>query len=531
MVAIDTSATERALGAIGTTFRLTRLYPATHPAVLEAMRQIGTALPALAALGTVEWKVGATGFHWHGQHLLPRNTQVAELTGLLYARGVRAISLHPGVTPEHVLALFGVATGAILPDDATLGRVALIVGRRASQRLSMGRAAVPAPPPAAPAPPIVSPAAVAPGAPSAAGETLQALEKPIAGPSPGELAAPRRSSGIVFRPDVLPADVETRRAVALMAGADTPDEQLAALAKLEKIAPDLIALRDVALVAETVAALDALLVRVEDPAVTEAIGRAAGALTEPAIVERMVARLGEPRVPPAERGALVDAVGARAGVAAGRVLDAFLAAPPDLREPYRAAMRKAAERAIEPLQERLQDSRPEVVAAAAQFLGHSGNPQAVPLLTPLIRHRAEGVREAALHALAEIGGREIARPAIPPLKDESVVVRAAAAKAIGVAGDPGSTTVLVRRLEQEQDEGVLAELLRAIGRLGAPEALEALAKFAEPGTMMKRRTPYIRSAAIEGIGRLSRPEARALLELYSHDKEPTVRRAAEAMLK
>ena len=279
MVAIDTSTTERALGAIGTTFRLTRLYPATHPAVLEAMRQIGASLPALAALGTVEWKVGATGFHWHGQHLLPRNTQVAELTGLLYARGVRAISLHPGITPEHVLALFGVATGAILPDDATLGRIALIVGRRASQRLSMARGA---PPPAAPTPPVVPPAAVVPGAPSAAGQTLLALETPIAGPSPGELTQSRRSSGIVFRQDALPPDVEGRRAVALMSGADTSEEQLAALAKLLAIAPELLALRDIALVAETVAALDALLVRVSDPAVGEAIGKAAEALTDPA---------------------------------------------------------------------------------------------------------------------------------------------------------------------------------------------------------------------------------------------------------
>src|SRR5213083_693718 len=115
-MAIDTGAVDRALGAIGTTFRLTRLYPPSHPAVLEAMRQISASLPGLAALGTVEWKIGATGLHWHGQHLLPRNTQVAELAGLLYARGVRAIQVNPGVTPEQSLALFGWAIGTIATD-------------------------------------------------------------------------------------------------------------------------------------------------------------------------------------------------------------------------------------------------------------------------------------------------------------------------------------------------------------------------------------------------------------------------------
>ena len=47
---MDTSSIERALGAVGSAFRLTRLYPATHPAVTEAMRQVATSLPGLAAL-------------------------------------------------------------------------------------------------------------------------------------------------------------------------------------------------------------------------------------------------------------------------------------------------------------------------------------------------------------------------------------------------------------------------------------------------------------------------------------------------
>jgi HEAT repeat protein len=132
--------------------------------------------------------------------------------------------------------------------------------------------------------------------------------------------------------------------------------------------------------------------------------------------------------------------------------------------------------------------------------------------------------------MAEIGGKEIARPAVAALRDPSAPVRAAATRVIGVGGDPSATQVLVRRLEHEEDEGVLAGILTAVGRLGAPEALNLLAKYAEPGGFLKRRTPHLRAAAIEGIGYLHTTEARALLELYSHDKEPTVRRAAEAAL-
>ncbi len=499
----QTSGIEQVLGALGTTFRLTRLYPPSHPAVIEAMRHIADALAAVAGDGQLEWKVGATGLHVQGQQLAPRNAQIAELSGLLFTRGVRGIELRAGVTPEHLLALTRVATGMAPPDDPSLGRITLQTSRRTTQRL----AAMNPPTPGVPSP--------------GAGTT---------GLSPAQQLAPRRS-GPIFRPDVVPADIETKRALAVVRSEDAVEARLAAVQQIAKLAPDLLALRDVAAVAETISGLDDALLTARDPGLVDGIGVAAAALSEPAMVGRLVQRLGEPHVPPAERAAVVTAVGALAAVATPMVVEAYLAAPPDRREPYRAVMRAAVDRALEPLQARLSDQRPEAVVTAAEFLGLTGSPAAIPILLTLMRHASDGVREAALLALAEIGGREVVRPAMPALKDTSVVVRLAAAKTIGVAGDPTATAVLVRRLEIEEDEGVQAELLRSIGRLGAPEALAVLAKFAEPGGLLKRRTPYVRSAAIEGLGQLSRPEARGLLELYRQEKEPTVRRAAEAALR
>jgi len=343
------------------------------------------------------------------------------------------------------------------------------------------------------------------------------------------MAGKRASSA--FRPDVLPIDVEVKRAVAALGSATTPEEQSAAVDKLAAVAPQLLGLHDVAVVAEAIAALDRLLPTANDPKLTEAIGQAALALSERTLVERLVHRLGEPRVPPEQREALVAAVGALASLSMGLVLDAFLAAPVDLRAPYRGAVRKAADRALEPLQGKLADKDAQVVAAAAEFVGLTGSPQAVTLLIPLLRHPSEFVREAALLGLAEAGGREIARPAMPALKDESVAVRAAAVRAVAAGGDPTSSTVLIRRVEQEPDEGVQAELLRAIGRLGAREALDILSRYAEPGGMMHRRSTTVRAAAVEALQHIARPEARGLLELYTKDKEPAVRKAAEAGLK
>jgi len=525
-MAVDTTALERALGAIGTTFRLSRLYPPTHPAVQESLRQFSAALPGLAAVGTVELKIGASGLHWHGQHLLPRNTQVAELSELLYARGVRSIQTNPGLTAEHVLALFAVATGGLAPDDHSLGRITLLLGRRSIRAVRPA----PAPPPPAPPPPQAPQPVPQPPPPAP-----PPLPTPPAAGAPARAAAPgmaeSRGSSPVFRPDVVPPDVEGRRAVAALREAATPEEQRAAVEKLESLVKDLVGLRDLAAIGEVIAALDAALPKVQDNEVAERIGALGAAMTEPAVVERMVKRLGEARVPPAERAILVKAVGALAAVTTNAVLDTFRTTPAELREPYRAVIRAAAERSVEALQARLADKDETVVAAAAEFLGLSGSPQVVPLLVELVHHRADIVREAALHAMAEIGGRDVARPAMPALKDESPHVRAAAARVIGVGGEVAATTVLARRLEQEEDEGVLAEMLKAIGRLGAKEALEILARHADPGGRGRRRSAHVRAAAVEGLGHIKRGEARALLELYSRDKDPSVQRAAEAGLK
>src|SRR6266699_397892 len=414
-MAADNAGVDRALGAIGTTFRLTRLYPPSHPAVIESLRQIGEAIPALAALGTVEWKVGVTGLHWHGQHLLPRNAQIAELAGLLYARGVRTVTLNPGMTPDHVLTLFQVATGIAPPNDGALGRIALALGRRTAARLERLR------------PPTAGPGAPAtPDPPAASTPATEVTTEQSSAAAAEALMAGKRASA-AFRPDVLPVDVEVRRAVTALGNATTPEEQSAAVEHLAALAPQVLGLRDVAIAADAIAALDRLLPTAKDPRLLETIDRAALALSERALVERLVHRLGESRVPPEEREALVAAL---ASLSMGLVLDAFLSASVDLRAPYRGAVRKAADRALEPLQGKLADRDPQVVAAAAEFVGLTGSPQAVTLLIPLLRHASEFVREAALLGLAEAGGREVARPAMPALKDESVAVRAAAARAV-----------------------------------------------------------------------------------------------------
>src|SRR2546428_4018999 len=80
---------ERALGAIATTFRLARLYPPTHPAVVESMHQVTAALPGLAELGPVEWRITATGLQWQGPQLPGRGAPGGGAGGPVFAPGHR----------------------------------------------------------------------------------------------------------------------------------------------------------------------------------------------------------------------------------------------------------------------------------------------------------------------------------------------------------------------------------------------------------------------------------------------------------
>src|SRR5258705_8160625 len=110
----------------------------------------------------------------------------------------------------------------------------------------------------------------------------------------------------------------------------------------------------------------------------------------------MVARLGEARVPPAERAHLVHAVGALGAVSGGLVVDAYLHAAAERREAYRAAMRAAGGRTIGPLHSPVQSKVPEVGAAPPEFLGLTRRPPVGASLLTLTHHGDERVREAAL---------------------------------------------------------------------------------------------------------------------------------------
>jgi HEAT repeat protein/PBS lyase HEAT-like repeat-containing protein len=173
-----------------------------------------------------------------------------------------------------------------------------------------------------------------------------------------------------------------------------------------------------------------------------------------------------------------------------------------------------------------------VVRNVAELVGELGLEEAVPALARQLDHDDERVRKAVALALAKTGSRAAAEPLRRALKDKSPEVRIQAA--LGVGGRKASALAmpLVVAMGEEEDEAVEQELMLALGRIGSPDAVQALIKFAQPGGKLFGRKPTaLRVTAVEALRLAATPAAIGTLEGLGADGDKQVRAAAQAALK
>jgi HEAT repeat protein len=172
-----------------------------------------------------------------------------------------------------------------------------------------------------------------------------------------------------------------------------------------------------------------------------------------------------------------------------------------------------------------------VVRNVADLMGDLGLESAVPALAKALEHTDERVRKAVALALAKIGTRQAAEPLRRALRDKDPGVRMQAA--LGVGGRKASALAmpLVVALEEEKDPSVEKELVLALGRIGSPDAVQALIKIAQPsGKLFGRKPTALRMIAVEGLRLSSTPAALGTLQGLSNDGDKQVRAAAQQAL-
>lgn len=136
------------------------------------------------------------------------------------------------------------------------------------------------------------------------------------------------------------------------------------------------------------------------------------------------------------------------------------------------------------LQKALEDPALEVVVEAAEDLGNLGLPEAVPVLTALLRHPFEPVRQTAAQALERVADASVLEELLTGLDDAAVTVRFSLVGAVGHAAGDGRTLSeamrarLLARLEKlllhDTDPGVRSRAARVLGDCGPPSLLPTL---------------------------------------------------------
>jgi HEAT repeat protein len=167
-----------------------------------------------------------------------------------------------------------------------------------------------------------------------------------------------------------------------------------------------------------------------------------------------------------------------------------------------------------------------VVRNVADLVGELGLEAAVPALTKQLEHDDERVRRQVALALAKIGTRSAAEPLRRALRDSSSDVRRQAA--LGVGGRKASALAmpLVVALEEEKDPDVVRELIFALGRIGSPDAVQALIKLAQPsGKLFNRKPSALRVTAVEALRVAGTPAAVGTLQSFAADSDKQVRAA------
>jgi HEAT repeat protein len=171
-----------------------------------------------------------------------------------------------------------------------------------------------------------------------------------------------------------------------------------------------------------------------------------------------------------------------------------------------------------------------VVRNVADLCGDLRLEEAVPQLSRRLAHPDERVRRSVAAALAKIGTASTVEPLRQALRDPARSVRLQAARGLDGWRSRALAMTLAVLLDEEPDPEISREMMLALGRIGTPEALQALSRAAEPGGRLFSRKPQgNRLAAVDGL-RTAGPAAAPILQSLLHDDDTEVRSAAAKAL-
>jgi hypothetical protein len=217
------------------------------------------------------------------------------------------------------------------------------------------------------------------------------------------------------------------------------------------------------------------------------------------------------------------------------LLDGAIALESNERERLTTVVLTLVDQALPAVIERLRPGNaPAKVRAAARIAGELQHPDVVAPLASLLAADDRGVREEAVRALVRVGSEPALGALAKALESEAPGLGLAALHGLGSTGSARAVPYLERALAravEARDVARAKEAIRALGRLGRPEAALALVGLLERRVRLGGGwLRELKAAAVSALAAVPGDEAVAGLAQAAQARDTQLRRAAQTAL-
>jgi HEAT repeat protein len=305
-------------------------------------------------------------------------------------------------------------------------------------------------------------------------------------------------------------------------------QRLEALQRLENVAQYCVQQgeMDRALVVVDELRRDAEQLHGRNPVTRGAVMLAMHRIANQAIVDELVRRLGRTRSDEERTGLRSTLLHLGAEAVSPLVRELTAASDLSARRAYRDTLVALDAVGVPLLEDMIDDQRWFVVRNMVGILAEIRSADAAEHFARTIHHADARVRRETILALSKYGDEQAVPLLVRALSDREPSLRAAAALGLGLTKSHSAVAPLLDRLAAEADAETVAEMLRALGRIGNPRAIPALSERAGAGGFFSRTPPQVRIEAVRALGEIGGDAARAVLQPLLRDRNGEVRDAA-----